>query len=258
MSTILEEILEVKREEINQFNKEFMPSTREKSSFLRRLQARESLAVIAEFKRASPSKGMINEGADPVVQARKYIENGADAISVLTDEQFFKGSMKDLEMVKKISNIPILCKDFLIDEQQIIRAENAGADIVLLIAAAMDEKRLNELYNFAVNIGLDVLVEVHNEAEAQAAVRIGAKIVGINNRDLKTFTVDLEITERLAPMLKNAGAFVISESGISSRDDVRRVTAAGASGILVGEAFMKAGDAGSLLRDMKIGDGAAR
>lgn len=254
MATILDKIIAEKRIEVAMLKEQqpnFPAGQQKNRSFLEKLQKGEELAIIAEFKRASPSKGDINIGKDPQEQASSYIEYGADAISVLTDTPFFKGTIEDLAAVREAVDAPILCKDFVIDEIQIERAEAAGANLILLIAAALEEERLKELYSYAAAKGLEVLMEVHNEEELEKALKTDAKIIGVNNRDLKTFTVDLAVTERLAPKVKAAGAFLISESGIKTEEDIERVLKAGANGILVGEAFMMADNLESLLKVMK-------
>ena len=177
---------------------------------------------------------------------------GASAVSVLTDHRFFNGSISDLKAVRKAIDVPILCKDFIIDSIQIDVAKNAGADIILLIVAAMDEKKLVDLYQYAKDHHLEVLMEVHSEDELKIALKTGAKLIGVNNRNLKTFEVDLSVTEKLAPIVKKSGAFLISESGIKTLDDVKRVMKAGANGILVGEMLMRAEDLPSTLQEMQL------
>lgn len=254
--TILEKIIAEKRKEVallkTEKNSQRMMQKRKKYSFLEKLENSEQLAVIAEFKRASPSKGDINIELDPKSQGLKYQQFGADAISVLTDSTFFKGSYSDLETISNCVEVPVLCKDFIIDESQIIRAKMAGANLILLIAAALEEKDLLELYTKARQNDLEVLIEVHDEAEIQKALKTGTKLIGVNNRDLKTFQVDLSITEKLAPIIKNAGAFLISESGIKTEADVEKVKNVGANGILVGEAFMKADNLQPFIQKMKL------
>lgn len=255
MTTILNIILAEKEKEVERLKKENIViqafPLKKQASFLKTLERSNSLAIIAEFKRASPSKGNINLNLDPKTQALSYTKYGADAISVLTDTPFFKGDFQDLTKVREAVDVPVLCKDFIIDEVQILKAKSAGANLILLIAAALEEQRLKELYTFAVENGLDVLMEVHNEDELLKALRTGAKIIGVNNRDLKTFSVDLSVTEKLAPQIKEAGAFLISESGIKTEEDVQRVMAAGADGILVGEAFMASDNLEALFKGMK-------
>lgn len=255
MTTILNTILAEKNKEVAQLKTEaaVIPSmlTGKKRSFLDKLQNNEQVAIIAEFKRASPSKGDINIALEPKTQALSYREFGADAISVLTDKKFFKGSFTDLSAISEIVDVPVLCKDFIIDESQIIKAKLAGADLILLIAAALEQNRLNELYVFAIQNGLEVLIEVHNEEEVKKALQTGTKLIGVNNRDLKSFTVDIRTTEKLAPLIKKEGVFLISESGIKTENDVERVQRAGADGILVGEAFMRAENLQQLMKRMK-------
>lgn len=255
MGTILDQIIEQKKREVVHLRKhknKFPESSYQKRSFIAKLQNAEELAIIAEFKRASPSKGIINSNAEPAEQAKIYEKNGAGAISVLTDQTFFKGSFADLSAVRESVNLPILCKDFIIDRLQIDQAKGFGADLVLLIVAALKEKELQELYKYAIDLGLEVLMEVHNLAELETALDTGAKLIGINNRDLKTFNVSLEVTEKLAPIVKSSGAFLISESGLHQPADVERVRNAGANGILVGEAFMKSSSLQQQFNDFRL------
>jgi indole-3-glycerol phosphate synthase len=254
VGTILDKILETKKQEIVKL-KEKKPAISKpyvKRSFLSILENTEEVAIIAEFKRASPSKGDINAGLDPVEQTCAYERFGADAISVLTDTPYFKGSFNDLAAVRKAVDVPILCKDFIIDPVQIDRAYESGANMILLIAAALSEKKLKDLYNYAIAKELEVLVEVHNEEELEKAFKTGTKLIGVNNRNLKTFEVDLAVTERLAPKVKESGAFLISESGLKSRADVGRVVRSGAAGILVGETFMTGDSLEHTFKQMKI------
>ncbi|MBP3040706.1 indole-3-glycerol phosphate synthase TrpC [Bacillaceae bacterium Marseille-Q3522] len=253
--TILDKIIAVKQKEVEQLKQQpqmQMDVKKNKQvSFISAIKKSRQLAIIAEFKRASPSKGVINLSLSPQEQALSYVENGADAVSVLTDQTFFKGSHQDLAAVRKAISRPILCKDFIIDPIQIDLAKAVGANIILLIVAALEQEKLTALYNYATEKQLDVLIEVHNEAELERALLLEAPLIGVNNRNLKTFQVDLATTEKLAPQVKQAGAMLISESGIHSIADVERAVRAGANGILVGEAFMKAENAGLCLRQMK-------
>lgn len=245
METILDKIIEQKKKEIlvlREKNRPIRDPERKNRSLIKKLQKADEISVIAEFKRASPSKGIINNSITPSDQARLYEKYGASAISVLTDQTFFKGSFSDLNIVRQTVDLPILCKDFIIDPLQIDYASANGADIILLIVAALSEERLLELYKYAKGLGLEVLVEVHNQIELEKALKTGAKLIGVNNRDLKTFHVSLEITESLAARVRNAGAYLISESGIFQQEDVERVRNAGANGILVGEALMRSQD----------------
>lgn len=202
-------------------------------------------AVIAELKSASPSRGRIRMAYEPAALARGYAAAGATALSVLTDEPFFAGALEHLGAARAASGLPCLEKDFVVEPYQIEEARACGADAVLLIVAALGE-RLPELHAAAGAAGLDALVEVHDEAELGRAIAAGATLVGINNRDLGTFTVRLETTERLAP-LAPAGTLVVAESGVHSAADARRMVAAGARAVLVGEAFMVADDPGAVL-----------
>lgn len=208
--------------------------------------------IIAEIKRASPSKGMINDGVDPVQQATTYAQNGVNAISVLTDTPFFKGTMDDLRVVREAVDVPILNKDFIIDTIQIERAKRAGANLILLIAAALNDDQMNELYTYAQEQDLEVLCEVHNESEMERVLKLNASLIGINNRNLKTFNVDLETTTRLANMITDPNIVLVSESGIETKDDVAFVRDAGAQAILVGETFMRTNRLSETIQDFQI------
>jgi indole-3-glycerol phosphate synthase len=199
------------------------------------------LAVIAEIKKASPSVGLIDGDFDPIRQAQRYFDGGASCLSVLTDEQYFQGSLGDLTRISAFSPVPLLRKDFTIHEVQIHEAVVAGADAVLLIVAALDDATLRHLYDVAKACQLDVLVEVHDLAEMDRALELGADLIGVNNRNLKTFQVDLATTETLAEEVPD-DVLLVSESGIRSPADARRVLAAGANAVLVGEALMRAHD----------------
>ena len=202
METILDRILLEKKREIESLKageQKFLESSFPRRSFIQQLQKEEEIAIIAEFKRASPSKGIINTEVDPAVQAQAYERNGASAISVLTDQPFFKGSLEDLKKVKAAVDVPVLCKDFIIDPIQIDAAAASGADLILLIAAAMEQSQLNELYQYARSLDLEVLLEIHNREELDKALITGARLIGVNNRDLKTFNVSLSVVEELGP-----------------------------------------------------------
>lgn len=205
--------------------------------------------LIAEVKRASPSKGVFTDDLDPVALARIYREHGASAISVLTDERFFQGSLDDLRRVREAVDIPVLRKDFIIDPYQVLESRAAGADAVLLIVAILDDETLAELQALAQILGMHALVEVHDEDELDRALAVDAPVIGINNRDLRDFTVDLGTTERLCQRL-SSGTIVVAESGISTADDVRRLGDAGANAILVGEALVTAEDTAAKAREL--------
>ncbi|RSD26200.1 indole-3-glycerol phosphate synthase TrpC [Mesobacillus subterraneus] len=241
MMTILDSIIERKKAEVQVLKKSgatFPAGEFQARSLITALQRAENVAIIAEFKRASPSKGIINQNLNPVQQAKLYESAGASAISVLTDEEGFKGSFADLKKVREAVGIPILCKDFIIDEIQIDAAHAAGADLILLIASVLSLNELTKLYDYASTKGLECLVEVHDKQDLEKALKINASLIGINNRDLKSFKVDLSITEKLGAIAKSTGAFLISESGLSSRADILRVAESGADGVLIGESFM--------------------
>jgi indole-3-glycerol phosphate synthase len=216
------------------------------------LHAREAPAVIAELKRASPSRGRIREEFDPAALARGYARAGAAALSVLTDEPFFEGALEHLARARGAVELPCLRKDFLVDPYQVEEARAWGADAVLLIVAAVSGTQGHELLAAAAAAGLDVLVEVHTAPELEWACDVGARLIGVNNRDLATFAVRLETTERLLAAARPRlppGTVVVAESGIRSRRDVDRMTAAGAHAVLVGEAFMERADPGAALAE---------
>lgn len=199
------------------------------------------LSVIAEVKKASPSAGIIDPNFDPIRQANMYIRGGASCMSILTDEKFFKGHLSYLARIARESPIPCLRKDFIIHETQIYEAVIAGADAVLLIVAAMDAELLKKLYNISRDFQMDVLVEVHDLAEMEIALDLGADLIGVNNRNLKTFTTDLGTTEKLVDEVPD-DVILVSESGIKSPADAQRVLNAGANSVLVGETLMRAND----------------
>ena len=210
-------------------------------------------AVIAEVKKASPSKGIIRRDCDPVAVARQYAEAGAAAISVLTEPRYFQGSLVDLEQIRAAVPLPVLRKDFIFDSYQLVEARAAGADAALLIAAMLDPVQLSELHAAAMELGLDVLVEAHTAGEVEQAVLAGAVLVGVNNRDLHTFETRLETAERLRPLIP-AGCLPVAESGIETAADVRRLRAAGYDAFLVGESLMRASDPGAALCALRGAD----
>jgi indole-3-glycerol phosphate synthase len=210
---------------------------------------RDGIALIAEVKRRSPAKGDLRPGADAPSLAATYAQAGAAAVSVLTDERFFSGADADLVAVRERIPIPVLRKDFTISSYQIYEARALGADAVLLIVSMLSNELIETFLDTADCLGLDALVEVHSEEEARRAARIGAPLVGINNRDLTTFTVDLGTTERVRPLLPT-GATVVAESGILTRQDVERVQAGGARAVLVGEALVTASDPAAKLHEL--------
>ena len=206
-------------------------------------------AVIAEVKKASPSKGVLREDFDPEAIGRDYAAGGAAALSVLTDEAFFQGDDQHLVEARSASGLPVLRKDFVIDAYQVYEARALGADCILLIVAALGDAQLNEMAGLAAHLGMDVLVEVHDAAELERASHLEQPLLGINNRDLRTFETTLDTTLNLLDRIP-AGRTVITESGIHTRDDVARMRAAGVHGFLVGEAFMRAERPGARLREL--------
>ena len=217
-----------------------------------------SIALIAEVKKASPSAGVICQDFDPVRIAREYEAGGASCLSVLTDEIFFQGSLDYLRQIRAAVKLPLLRKDFIIDERQILEAIEWGADAVLLIAAILTDEQLKKFHSLAIDAGLAALVEVHDEAELTRAVKIDATLIGVNNRDLKTFKVDLATTERIATRLLSSPvtrhpSLLVAESGIHTRADVQRLKKCGAHAILVGESLMRGGNIRQKIREL-IGD----
>jgi indole-3-glycerol phosphate synthase len=248
---LLETILEKKRQEIaDACAKTPLPQLIEAAmrtapprGFLTALECATGMALIAEIKKASPSRGVIREDFDPVELAKAYQRGGATCLSVLTDEQFFQGLLDYLRAIRKAVELPLLRKDFLIDAYQIVEARVAGADAVLLIVRALDSdaEKIKALANVADDWGMDALVEVHDGAEMDVAIEAGARLIGINNRDLTSFETDLAVTERLGSMAEEE-TLLVSESGIFSHSDVERVRMAGARAVLVGESLMKEDD----------------
>ena len=208
-----------------------------------------SRRIIAEVKRASPSKGLIRENCDLVAIAKDYASHGASAISVLTEERFFQGSLLYLEQIRSTVNVPLLRKDFIVDPYQLTEARSYGADAVLFIAALLDPSLLKKLREQATALSLDSLVEVHTAEELNAAVKAGAQLLGINNRDLKTFEVNLATTEKLAPLVP-VGMPAVCESGIDSVEQIRRVEKLGIHIFLIGESLMRASQPGKKLREL--------
>lgn len=206
-------------------------------------------AVIAEFKRKSPSKGFLKQGADAATVAKSYERAGASCLSILTDGPFFDGSLDDLKAARAAVRLPILRKDFIVDTYQVVQSCAAGADAILLIAEALDAALLKDLYDTARGWGMDVLAELHSEAEFEKIKNLTDAVIGINNRDLKTFDVSLATTQRLA-RLAPKGSLIVSESGIRSRGDLETVRGYGADAVLVGEGLMIQNDPGDALRGL--------
>ena len=258
MTDILNRILQVKREEITRDRQRYSfadleAQAQEQSAargFARALQARVAQAqpaVIAEIKKASPSKGVLRENFDPPAIAHSYEQGGAACLSVLTDEQFFQGSNAYLQAARAACALPVIRKDFLIDPYQVAQARAIGADAVLLIVAALSNAQLHELEAAAQHFGLDVLVEVHDGDELERALDLKTPLIGINNRNLRTFETSLQITLDLLPRIP-ADRLVITESAIHQPADVAKMRAANVHAFLVGEAFMRAADPGTELQ----------
>ncbi|MCZ6682552.1 MAG: indole-3-glycerol phosphate synthase TrpC [Planctomycetota bacterium] len=255
--SVLDQIMASKRVEVDALKREpGLASLRARSAeasptrdFARALRTGDRPRVIAEFKRRSPSRDAIRPGADPAEIAAMYASAGAAALSVLTDDPFFGGSLDDLRAARAACDLPVLRKDFTIDAIQLFEARAAGADAVLLIVSSLDDTALSDLYATARELGLAALVEVHDEHELERAQAMGAELIGINNRDLQTQTTDLETTERLVAGIGEPLPFV-AESGIRSSGDVERMQRAGAVAVLIGEVFMRADDIASKVREL--------
>ncbi|HQE91934.1 MAG TPA: indole-3-glycerol phosphate synthase TrpC [Anaerolineae bacterium] len=252
--TILDEIIAHKREEVARQKQARPPaaviaeaaSAPPPRDFLAALQT-PGVSLIAEVKKASPSKGLLCPDFDPLGLARAYAANGAAAISVLTDARFFQGSLDDLRAVRQAVNVPVLRKDFIIDPTQVYEARAAGADAALLIVAALDDATLHDLYVLIRQLGMAALIEVHNAAELERALSLHPRLVGVNNRDLRTFHVTLDTTAALRPHIP-AEVVVVAESGIHTPADVARLAASGVDAMLVGEALVTAEDVAEKVR----------
>src|SRR5437868_4940497 len=255
LTDVLSEILSKKKERVVAA-KELVPvdqlrhqgQVKAKPHALRAALRRDGINVIAEFKRCSPSKGAIRADANLIEVVKSYEAGGAVAISVLTEEYYFSGSLDDLRQVKAAVELPVLRKDFVFDEYQVYESVAAGADAILLIVAALDDTALVSLRRLAEDeLGMDALIEVHTSDEMKRAVSCGAKIIGVNNRDLRTFAMSLETSLSLAREAP-ADALLISESGLHNPDDLRRLRTAGYHGFLIGETLMRAEDPAQVLR----------
>jgi len=245
---ILDEIIEHKRKEVDERKSLYPTKLLEKSIYfpsptvsLRKYIQRPDLSgVIAEIKRKSPSKGILNKNVSIERTSIGYMQAGASALSILTDTKFFGGTNDDLTTARKFNFCPILRKDFTIDEYQIIEAKSIGADAILLIAAALDPKTAEKLANFAHSFGLEVLLEVHDEAELKSVLNVDADLIGVNNRSLKTFEVSIDVSKRLASLIPD-DKVMVSESGLSDPDVIAGLKDVGYEGFLIGETFMKHG-----------------
>lgn len=227
-----------------------LPPAREFAAALRP-RAPRRVSLIAEVKRASPSQGILDAALDPVAQARRYARAGAAAISVLTDEKYFRGSLGDLEAVRAAVDVPLLRKEFILDEYQLWESRASGADAVLLIVAALEGEALADLFYAAKGIGLGTLVEVHTADELERALSLDLSVVGVNNRDLHTLRTSLDSSLALLPRIP-PGPLAVSESGIADRSDVERVVEAGARAVLVGGALVRAPDVEAKVRELSL------
>ena len=235
---------------INDFEKQIQASKIKQCSFKEALSNKEKpLNMIAEVKKASPSKGLICKDFRYIEIAKAYEEGGAAALSVLTEPKYFQGSNEYLTEIKKVVNLPVLRKDFIIDPIQIYEAKAIGADAILLIVAALSEKELGSYLEIARELGLDALVETHNEKEVKTALTVGAEIIGVNNRDLQTSHVTLETSERLRKLIPEDKIFV-SESGIHTEEDIRRLKALKVDAVLIGESVVKEKDPASKIKSL--------
>ena len=279
---ILDKIVEQKKREVAQLPARLIAAGDLRDALLERGERRDfmaalrkpklgSVALIAEVKKASPSAGVICQDFDPVRIAKEYEAAGASCLSVLTDEKFFQGSLDYLRQIRAAVKLPLLRKDFIIDERQIMEAIEWGADAILLIVAILSDAQLEKFHSLATEAGLAVLVEVHDEAELVRAMTVSAELIGVNNRDLKTFNVDLATTERLAKRMKSRTGFqpvsklktgdrleacptlLVAESGIHTRADVEQLAKCGAGAILVGESLVKHGDIRGKVRELLVG-----
>jgi len=272
--TILDKIVAEKKTEVARLPERALAAGDLRDALLERGERRDfvaalqhprhgDIALIAEVKKASPSAGVICQDFDPVRIAKEYEVAGASCLSVLTDGKFFQGSLDHLRQIRAAVKLPLLRKDFMIDERQILEAIEWGADAILLIVAILDDAQLERFHALAAEADLAALVEVHDEAELERALAAGANLIGVNNRDLKTFKVDLATTERLAMRLKSSAGvspapnrrdacatLLVTESGIHTRADVERLKRCGADAILVGESLMRGGDIQTKVREL--------
>lgn len=254
--TILEQIVNDKKREVARTKRNFPLSVLKEHIDVRKppldfaaAVRAEGLQLIAEVKKASPSQGLLRPNLDPVALARTYAKNGAAAISVLTESHYFRGSLEHLSAIRNAVDIPLLRKDFIFDEYQVYEAAACGADAILLITAVLHAGRLENLLGLSKELGLACLVEVHNEAELMTALLAGAKIIGINNRNLDDFTVDINTTRRLRLLIPDDTP-VVSESGINSRKDIRKMRECKVDAVLIGEALVTAGDITSKIKEL--------
>lgn len=255
---ILDRIIQTKFEELKEYTPDYLKileklavERKKKVLDFKKALKGKGTNIIAEIKKASPSKGVIRHVFNPVEIAKEYEKNGAKAISVLTDRQYFQGSIQYMAEVANTVKIPVLRKDFIVDERQILEAYAYGADSYLLIAKVLDQDRLKQLIEAGRELDMEPLVEVHSEEEAVKSINAGAKIIGINNRNLEDFTVDINLSKQLAPKLKQMGAeVVVAESGISSKQEIEELKSYQVDAFLIGESLMREADIGKKLREL--------
>jgi len=253
---ILEKIVVTKKKEIEalpdfEFYVEETKKLPEARSFVKALEEQEGPALIAEVKKASPSRGVIRENFNPLEIANDYIKAGANCLSVLTDKEYFQGDIEYLSSISKL-DLPVLRKDFIIDKRQIVEARLAGADAILLIVAILDDNKLERFHDVAHGLGMGVLLEVHNEEEMRRALKLSTKLIGINNRDLKTFETDIHVTKDLIAKFAAEldGRIIISESGIYDHAQVSELFCVGVKGFLVGESLMRQDDLNQAVKEL--------
>ncbi|MFH1395693.1 MAG: indole-3-glycerol phosphate synthase TrpC [Candidatus Omnitrophota bacterium] len=254
---MLSKIIEEKRREIDKAEKKVSLNDLKKkaeslyirSMFKKNISRKGYINLIAEVKKSSPSKGIIRPNFDPVKIALAYQAAGAGVISVLTDERFFDGKLEYLKMIKERVTVPVLRKDFIIDEYQIYESAVSGADAILLIAHILTQEELKRYLDLTKSLGMEALVEVHNEEEVNKALAVNAPIVGINNRDLRTFNVDISVTQRLVRLIPDTKV-IVSESGISSYEEIMFLKSLGVNAVLIGETFMRAENIGEKVREL--------
>jgi indole-3-glycerol phosphate synthase len=253
---MLDKIIAQKREEVEQRKKEATITylqqriARQKPALDLALALKgDHIRLIAEVKQASPSRGMLSPNFNPIELARTYAEGGAAAISVLTEANYFMGSIEHLAAIKEVVGLPLLRKDFIFDLYQVYESRAYGADALLLVATILNQRQLKELVSLSHSLGLRCLVEVHNEGEVERAVLSEAEIIGINNRDLSTFTVDINTTRRLRPLIPKE-KIVVSESGIKSRRDMEKMSNWRVDAVLIGEALVTAGDVRAKMKEL--------
>ena len=261
MAQILDDIIKKTREDVKKREKDFPTEWLGRSLAFNALQPRDvtpyltsteedPYRIIAEVKKASPSKGIIREDFDPVVIAQSYSKNGASAISVLTEPHFFQGNLEYLTQIRRYTNVPLLRKDFIVTKYQVLEALVYGADFILLIAAALSRKELKELLEYSLHLGMEVLVEVHDKPDLIKASFAGANIIGINHRNLKTFEMDMSLSSKLIPLIPN-GKIIVAESGLHEQEQLQELNKIGVDAFLIGEFFMRQDDPGVALRNIK-------